>query len=150
MNPVTRDPFNYLTLRDPFRSFFDRNDVGWPFSGDEESNIATSTWMPTVDIKESDEQFTITADIPGVAPNDIEVTMDNNVLSIKGERESESKSEKDGYRRVERAHGSFHRRFSLPDTAHGEEISATGKDGVLEITIPKRAAAQARRIEVGS
>lgn len=150
MNLITRNPFNYLTQRDPFSSLFSRQDGGWPFGSDEDSNIATSGWVPTVDIKETDEQFVIVADIPGVAPKDIEVTMNNSVLSIKGERESENQTEEDGYRRVERAHGVFHRRFSLPETADGENISAVGKDGVLEILIPKREVEKARKIEVSS
>ncbi len=149
MNLMNRDPFNYLTqTHDPFRQLFGRQGVNWPLVSDEDSNVITSGWVPTVDIKETDKQFTIIADIPGVAPKDIEVSMDNSILSIKGERSSESEKEENGYRRVERAHGSFHRRFSLPETADGENISAVGRDGVLEIVIPKRPAAQPRRIEI--
>ena len=105
--------------------------------------MATSRWTPAVDIREDAEQFTITADIPGVEPKDIEVTMENGVLTIKGERKLEARDEGDnGYRRVERVYGGFYRRFTLPDTADAEAISAAGKHGVLEVTIPKRAALQ--------
>jgi HSP20 family protein len=135
-------------MHDPFRQIFGRQGINWPLTSDEDSNVITSGWVPTVDIKETDKQFTIVADIPGVAPKDIDVSMDNNILSIKGERSSESQKEENGFRRVERAHGSFHRRFSLPETADGDNISAVGKDGVLEIVIPKRPAAQPRRIEI--
>jgi HSP20 family protein len=135
-------------MHDPFRQLFGRQGINWPLTSDEDSNVITSGWVPTVDIKETDKQFTIVADIPGVAPKDIDVSMDNNILSIKGERSSESQKEENGFRRVERAHGSFHRRFSLPETADGDNISAVGKDGVLEIVIPKRPAAQPRRIEI--
>ena len=113
------------------------------------SNVVTSRWTPAVDIKEDSERFVIAADVPGVEPGDIEVTMENGVLTIKGERKLESREEGDnGYRRVERAYGSFYRRFTLPDTADAEAISATGKHGVLEVVIPKRAALQPKRIAV--
>lgn len=116
----------------------------------EESSIATAEWAPTVDIKEESNKFVIFADIPGVMPEDIEISMEAGVLTVKGQKESESKTEKDGYKRVERSFGSFHRRFSLPDSADGDSINAKCKHGVLEITIPKREAVQPKRIHVMS
>ena len=117
---------------------------------DEDSaNIATSDWVPAVDIKEEDNRFLISADIPGVDPDKIEVHMDNGVLSIKGERHEEHKDEKEGYKRIERSFGSFQRRFTLPDTADAEGITAKSRHGTLEISIPKREAlTQTRRISV--
>ena len=113
------------------------------------SNVVTSRWTPAVDIKENSERFVITADIPGVEPEDIEVTMNDGVLTIRGERKLETQEEGDnGYRRVERVYGSFYRRFTLPDTADAEAIAANGKHGVLEVVIPKRAALQPKRIAV--
>ena len=113
------------------------------------SNVATSRWTPAVDIREDAGRFVITADVPGVDPEDIEVTMENGVLTIKGERKLEVKDEGDnGYRRVERVYGNFYRRFTLPDTADAEAISANGRHGVLEVVIPKRAALQPKRIAV--
>ena len=113
------------------------------------SNVATSRWTPAVDIREDGERFVIAADIPGVEPGDIEVTMENGVLTLKGERRLETQGEGDNeYRRVERAYGSFHRRFTLPETADAEAISASGKHGVLEVVIPKRATLQPKRIAV--
>ena len=125
---------------------------GQALTGTEDgSNVVTSGWMPAVDIREEDERFEICADVPGVDPEDIEVTMENGVLTIKGERKLETKEGGDnGYRRVERLHGSFYRRFSLPDTADAENISAKGKNGVLEVVIPKKAAVQPKRITVAS
>ena len=114
------------------------------------SNVVTSRWSPAVDIKEEADRFLITADLPGVDPKDIEITMDNGVLSIKGERQSEAREEKEGYKRVERVSGSFYRRFSLPDTADADRIEAKGKDGVLEVTLPKHEKVQPRKIEVKS
>ncbi len=114
----------------------------------EDSSIATSDWVPAVDIKENDDNFVIMADIPGVKPEDIEVQMDNGMLTIKGQRETESKEEKDDYKRVERHFGSFYRRFSLPDTANPEQVVAESDHGVLKITIGKQVKHQPRRIEV--
>lgn len=115
---------------------------------DDNTTIATSAWIPSVDIKEEAQRFVIYADIPGIEPTDIEVTMENGVLTIKGERVSETKEERKDYKRIERSRGTFYRRFGLPDTADAENIMATGKNGVLEITIPKRAITQPRRIKV--
>ena len=114
----------------------------------EDTTIATSAWTPAVDIREETERFLIRADIPGVVPEAIEVTMEGGVLTIKGERVEEHTEESEGYRRAERRLGSFHRRFSLPDTADADTITASGKDGVLEIVIPKKTVAQPRKIEV--
>ena len=113
-----------------------------------ESSVATSDWSPAVDIKETDTEFKILADIPGVDPKDIEVHMEDGVLTIKGERESKKQEEKEGYKRIERSYGSFYRRFSMPDTANAEKISAKSVNGVLEVTIPKQEKTQPRKISV--
>ena len=118
---------------------------------DGDNNLVAGDWMPAVDIQEQDNRYLISADIPGVDPADIELTMDNGTLTLKGERKSESEEEgENGYRRVERSYGSFLRRFSLPETADADNISAQGKNGVLEVVIPKAAAVQPKRIEVAS
>lgn len=115
-----------------------------------ESNISTSKWMPSVDIKEDDDQYVFLADIPGVDPKEIEVTSENGVLTIKGERESESKDERDGYTRVERSSGSFYRRFTLPENVDTDHINAKSNKGVLEITVPKTKGIKAKKISVKS
>jgi len=117
-------------------------------SGD--GSISTAEWTPTIDIKEDTEKFIVHADIPGVKPEDIEVNMEAGILTIKGEKKTEAKTEKEGYKRVERTCGSFYRRFSLPDSANSEAISAKCKHGVLELIIPKREAVKPKRIEVVS
>ncbi|MCB1786145.1 MAG: Hsp20/alpha crystallin family protein [Chromatiaceae bacterium] len=116
----------------------------------EGSSVATSDWVPAVDIKEEQDSFLIVADIPGVDPKDIEVHMENGMLTIKGEKESEKKEEKEGYKRVERTFGSFYRRFSLPDTADPEKITAKSNNGVLEVRIGKHEKVQPRKIAVNS
>jgi len=112
------------------------------------SSVVTSDWTPAVDIKEDEKGFTLIADIPGVDPKDIEVHMENGILTIKGERESSKQEEKEGYKRVERSYGSFYRRFSMPDTADADKIEAHSKHGVLEVTIPKHDKVLARKISV--
>lgn len=148
MTLVRYDPWSTFqrTHRD-FSRLFD--DMGFPRTFDDDgSSVVTSGWTPAVDIREEEDSFVLTADIPGVDPKDIEITMDKGVLTIKGERTSECSEERAGYRRVERCCGTFYRRFSLPDTADAEHISAKGDKGVVEITIPKLAAVQPRRIPV--
>ncbi|OUD16331.1 heat-shock protein Hsp20 [Thioflexithrix psekupsensis] len=114
----------------------------------DQSTVATSNWIPAVDIREEAQQFVLEADIPGVDPQAIEVSMENGMLTIKGTRELVDKEEHKSYRRVERVRGHFYRRFSLPETADAENIAASEKHGVLTITIPKKAVAQPRKIAV--
>ena len=113
-----------------------------------EGLIATAEWVPSMDIKEAADKFIIYADIPGVKPEDIDVSMEAGVLTVRGKKESEVKTEKEGYKRVERSTGSFYRRFSLPDSANDEAINAKCKLGVLEIVIPKKEAVKPKRINV--
>jgi len=105
-------------------------------------------WMPAVDIREEDKQYLLTADIPGVNRKDIEITLEEGVLTVKGERNTETDVSEAGYRRRERTHGTFMRQFTLPDTVNATSISATARDGVLEITIPKQDKPEARKITV--
>ncbi len=114
----------------------------------ETSHFAGGDWMPAVDIKDEENRYVIRADIPGVKPEDIEVTMENGMLTIRGERKFEETEEKENFKRIERSHGLFYRRFTLPDNTDAEAIQATGKDGVLEVTIPKTAETHSKRIEV--
>ena len=118
-------------------------------SRSDESSVVTSQWMPNVDVKEENDRFILYADLPGIDPDDIEVSMDKGLLTIRGERSSESSSETERYARIERRYGSFHRRFALPDSADPEGIEARGRNGVLEIVIPKRPETSPRRIQVG-
>ena len=132
----TYDPWNRFSQmqRDLERMFGARG----ASRGDESTESATADWVPAVDIKEEQSRFIVYADIPGVEPKDIEITMDNGVLTIRGERRNESTEEREGFKRIERMRGSFYRRFALPDTADVEKITAKGNHGVLEIVIPKQ------------
>ena len=134
-------------LPEEVRQAFDR--FLQPEDGDA-SNVVTSQWAPRVDIREDEQRFVILADIPGVDPAQIEVSMDKGILTIKGEREAGSAEANGKFTRVERARGAFHRRFALPDSADADGITATGKLGVLEIVIPKKAQATPRRITINA
>ena len=105
-------------------------------------------WAPRVDVREEATRFVILADVPGVDPAAIEIQMNKGILSIKGERKNDAPADESKLTRVERTHGSFYRQFTLPDTADAEGITATGKNGVLEIAIPKKPETTARRISV--
>ena len=105
-------------------------------------------WSPAVDIREEEGRFTLSADLPGVDPAAVEVTLEKGVLTIEGRRELAERSEEQGYRRTERAAGAFLRRFNLPDSADPEGIEAHYRNGVLEVSIAKRVEEQAKRIEV--
>jgi len=105
-------------------------------------------WQPAVDIREEESCYLITADVPGVNSKDIDVTLEDGVLSIKGERNTEKEVSEAGYRRRERTHGTFLRQFTLPDTVNANSISAAARDGVLEVTIPKQEKPAAKKIAV--
>ena len=132
-------------LQDELKQVFDKF---FADSEGDQSNVVTSQWAPRVDIREDADRFVILADIPGVDPGEIEVHMDKGILSIKGERKTESREQTERYSRIERSHGTFYRRFALPDSANAEGITASGAHGVLEISIPKRPESTPRRIEV--
>lgn len=107
-----------------------------------------ASWTPAVDIHEEPRQFVVHADLPGVKPGDIEITAEKGVLALRGSRNFEQKSDDGHYSRLERVTGKFVRTFSLPENVATEQINAKFKDGVLELTIPKIAKAEPRRIEV--
>lgn len=146
MHLVTHDPWHMMRqLQREMSNVFDRRIS----ETDESLPVASCDWAPAVDIKEEDNRFVIMADIPGVDPKDIEVKMENGMLSISGERRAEHEEEKEGYKRIERSYGSFLRRFTLPDTADADSISAKSKNGTLEVIVNKREpSSQTRRITV--
>jgi HSP20 family protein len=139
-NPQAQDDLKQL-----FERFFNLGETTA-----DDSSVVTSQWAPRVDIVEEPARFVIFADLPGVDPSDVEVLMDKGILSIRGERRSGIDVQSSRYSRVERRYGSFHRRFALPDSADPERITADGRDGVLEISIPKRPETTPRRIQVGA
>ncbi|MCW8944060.1 MAG: Hsp20/alpha crystallin family protein, partial [Sedimenticola sp.] len=114
----------------------------------DESSVLGGDWTPAIDIKEEEDRYVLHADIPGVEPEKIELSMEDGMLSIKGEKRHEVTENKEGFKRVERSYGSFYRRFSLPDNTDPELIKASGKDGVLEVIIPKVETKRSKKIEI--
>jgi HSP20 family protein len=114
----------------------------------EEAQHAVVDWVPPVDIREEPQQFVIHVDLPGVDPQNIDVTLEKGELTIRGRRELAARDEKQGFRRVDRASGEFYRRFSLPDTADSQAVKARHANGVLEVSIPKQAQVLPRKVTV--
>ena len=143
---ITRyDPFRDLrTLQDEVNRLFSSN-LSRSF-GDE--GIARGAWAPTVDIYENKDQIVLEAELPGMNREDFELSIENNVLTLRGERRFEKKDESDNYHRVERAYGSFTRSFTLPQTVSSENVTAEYKNGVLRVVLQKREEVKARRIEI--
>ena len=105
-------------------------------------------WIPSVDVREEKDKFCISADLPGVDPKDVEITVEGNSMTLRGSRSERSASEGEGYRRVERVQGSFCRRFNLPDSADSGSVKAESRNGVLNITVPKQEKELPRRVEI--
>ena len=116
--------------------------------GGDQSSVATAQWVPRVDLRERADAFVIQADLPGIEADAIEISMDKNILTLKGERTQAEDAEGEKSLRVERQYGPFHRRFSLPETADADGIEAVSKNGVLEVRIPKKAELKPRRINI--
>ena len=112
----------------------------------DESNL--TSWAPAVDIFETEHELVVKADLPDVDPKDLDIRVENNILSIRGERKFEKKVSEDKYLRVERAYGSFSRSFSLANSVNSEAIKADYQNGVLTLTVPKREEAKPKQIKV--
>lgn len=115
-------------------------------STSQESNL--TTWAPAVDIFEGEHELVVKADLPDVDPKDLDIRVENNILTIRGERKFEKKQENGDYLRVERAYGSFSRSFSLANTVNTEAIKADYHNGVLTLNVPKREEAKPKQIKV--
>jgi HSP20 family protein len=140
---------------DPFRELFDlQRGISRLF----EDTVSTTpspaqsgslnAWAPAVDVYEDGSAFMIHADLPGVGKDDVKVNLDDNVLSISGERKIENEEKRDGYHRVERSYGQFYRSFTLPPNVDVAAINAEFRDGVLRLTLPKKEEAKPKQIEV--
>jgi len=121
-------------------------DIG---TGDIDADLGFAKWAPTVDIEENDDSYLIRADVPGVDKKDIDVHLENGVLSITGEKHVEKETGKGTkYHRTERYSGSFARRFTLPNTIKADKVDATYRDGVLSLKIPKAEESKPKAIEI--
>ena len=133
-------------LRDDF--FADRGFDPWGFAPLTRAWNDAASFNPAVDVVENEDAYLVTAELPGVAPENIDVQVENDVLTVRGERKHDSEQTSGGYRRVERSYGSFSRSFALPKGTNADAIEARVEHGVLTVTIPKVAAASARKIEI--
>jgi HSP20 family protein len=141
------DPFTALQreidgLFDDFTRGWPTLARGWPTVG------KTSELMPSMDVVETDKEFEITAELPGLQEKDVQVNVADNVLTIKGEKKAEKEEKDKNYRVFERSYGSFYRTLDLPDGINPENIKATLSNGVLKVTVPKPAPAQVKKVEV--
>ena len=142
---VRWEPFRDLvTTQDRFNRLF--NDAFSRAGG--ERSLGVSEWTPAVDIYETDQSVVLKAELPGIDPKDVEIRVEDGTLWLKGERKFEKEVKEEGYRRIERQYGSFVRSFPLPATVDSEKATAEYKDGVLNLTLPKREEAKPKTIKV--
>ena len=144
MNSITRwDPFrNLSSLQDQVNRLFESSVQG------QADKSALTTWAPAVDIYETENELVLKAELPDVEEKDIDVRVENNMLTIRGERKFESKVKEENYLRVERTYGSFSRSFSLPTTVNTEAIKAEYAKGVLTVELPKRAESKPKQVKI--
>src|SRR5271170_7377390 len=144
MNSITRwDPFHNLsTLQEQVNRLLQSN---FPARSD---NSALTTWAPAVDIYETENELVLKADLPDVNEKDLDIRVENNMLTVRGERKFEQKVKEENYLRIERTYGSFSRSFGLPNTVNTEGIKAEYKNGVLSVELPKRAESKPKQVKV--
>lgn len=144
---VTRwDPFcDLATLKDRMDRLFANSLARFGTFGE---LVEGSAWLPAVDIIENDDAILLKADLPGIDPKDVDIQVENATLTLRGERRQEKDVKEEDYRRIERSYGSFVRSFTLPNTVDTEKIQAEYRNGVLELTLPKRAEAKPKQIKV--
>jgi len=145
MNIVRYDPFRDLrNLQDEMNRLF-TSAAPAPANREE---MLTGNWSPRVDIFENKDTLVLEAELPGMKQDDFELTFENNIITLKGERRFEKKTDEENYHRIERAYGAFTRSFTLPPTVTAEGAKAEFADGILHVTLPKREEVKARKIEV--
>jgi HSP20 family protein len=139
------DPFrDMVTLREKMNRLFE--DV---FTGrGEDKELAASTWAPAVDIYETENELIMTAEVPGIEEKDIEIKIEDNTLSLRGERKFEKETKEENYHRIERSYGSFYRAFTLPNSIDPDRIQAEYENGVLKISMPKRQELKPRKVKI--
>ncbi|MEY3019238.1 MAG: hypothetical protein RLZZ272_222 [Actinomycetota bacterium] len=150
-----------ITRFDPFRDVASVHDemermlrqalgTGMGVRRGDDAAATAGAWGPALDVEESEDGYTVHVELPGIASEDVEVSLEDDVLTVRGERRFYEDREADGFRRIERRFGRFHRAVRLPDRVATDRVSATHKDGVLTVVVPKAEEAKPRRIEVRS
>jgi HSP20 family protein len=139
------DPFrDLITLREKMNRLFEEA----ASSRGEEKDLISSSWTPSVDIYETEHEVVLTAEVPGIDDKDIEIKIEDNTLTLKGERSLEKETKEENYHRIERAYGSFYRSFSIPNYIDAEKIKAEHEHGVLKVVMPKKQELKPRKIKV--
>ena len=148
MTLVRWEPFhNLVSIQDRMNRIFDDAFRGQRGATEDDWALGGS-WAPAVDIFEHEDDIVLKAELPGVDPKDVEIRVENNVLSLRGERKFESEVKREDYHRVERTYGSFSRSFTLPNVVDTEKIEADYKDGVLKVTLPQKEEAKPKQISI--
>ena len=139
------DPFREMvTLREKMNRLFEDAQTGQR----EDRDLISSTWSPAVDIYETEHEIVLTAELPGIEDKDIAVKLEDNTLTLKGERQFEKETEEENYHRIERSYGSFYRSFTIPHYVDQEKIKAEHEHGVLKISLPKKLESKPRAVKV--
>lgn len=139
------DPFrDMITLRDKMNKLFEDAFV----QRGEDKDMISSAWLPAVDIFESDNELVLTAEVPGIDEKDIEISLENNVLSIKGERKFDKETKEENYHRIERSYGTFYRSFTLPSYVDSEKINAVHENGILKIRMSKKHELKPKKVKI--
>lgn len=148
MSVMRWDPFrDLLSIQDEMNQLF-RRTMGQADAGSGRESEAQVRWAPALDILERDDAFVVHVEVPGVKQDDLEITLDDGVLTVSGQRNFTQETEKEQYHRVERRYGAFRRSITLPSRTKADDIEATFEDGVLQIVVPKAEEAKPRRIQV--
>lgn len=147
---ITRwDPYRELyTLQNQLNRLFQDNFTSTQ-GGQSDEFLATSSFVPPVDVYEDEHNVFIRAEVPGIDPNDLDIKVENNVLTVRGERKWNKEEKEENFHRVERRYGSFARSFTLPNTVSTDDVNANYNNGILEIKLAKRAEAKPKQIKVG-
>ncbi len=144
MNIMRWTPFWDLVAREKMNCIFEEDFT----SRGEEKDMAASTWTPSVDIHENESELVLSAEVPGIEDKDIEIEIENNTLSINGERKIEKETKEENYHRIERSYGSFSRSFTLPTNVNQDNIKAEYDNGVLRISLPKKPELKPKKVKV--
>jgi HSP20 family protein len=144
MNIIRWTPFRDLVTREKMDRIFEDTFT----SQGEEKDMAASNWTPSVDIHENESELVLSAEVPGIEDKDIEIEIENNTLSIKGERKIEKETKEENYHRIERSYGSFYRSFTLPTNVNQDNIKAEYDNGVLRISLPKKPELKSKKVKV--
>ena len=146
---VKWEPFrDMVALQDRMNRLFDDSLRGWRGGSAEDDWALGGTWAPLVDIYEEEGNLVLKAELPGVDPKDVDIRLENNTLTLRGERRIDTEVKRESYHRVERDYGSFRRSFTLASVVDQEKIRAEYKDGVLKVTLPKRDEAKPKQISI--